>query len=216
MLPSFNASLLPAYAAALAFGYFCGSIPFGFILTRLAGTADIRSIGSGNVGATNVLRTGRKGLAAATLIGDALKGTAAVLVVYAYYGRDYAYFGHELALPTALGAFLGHLFPVWLGFRGGKGVATYIGLLLALAWPVAVGFCLVWLAVAALARYSSLAALIASAATPVALWALGYRPESALFVLLTVLLWIMHRGNIARLIKGTEGRIGSKPATSRA
>jgi acyl phosphate:glycerol-3-phosphate acyltransferase len=216
MLPSFNASLLPAYAAALSFGYFCGSIPFGLILTRLAGTADLRSIGSGNIGATNVLRTGRKGLAAATLIGDALKGTAAVLLVRAYYGTDYAYFGHELALPAALGAFLGHLFPVWLGFRGGKGVATYIGLLLALAWPVAVGFCLVWLAVAALTRYSSLAALITSAATPVAVWALGHRPESALFVLLTVLLWIMHRGNIARLIKGTEGRIGSKPATSRA
>ena len=215
MLPSFNASLLPAYAAALSFGYFCGSIPFGFILTRLAGTADIRSIGSGNIGATNVLRTGHKGLAGATLIGDALKGTAAVLVVYTYYGRDYAYFGHELALPTALGAFLGHLFPVWLGFRGGKGVATYIGLLLALAWPVAIGFCLVWLAVAALTRYSSLAALIASAATPFALWGLGGRAEGALFALLTVLLWVMHRGNIARLIKGTEGKIG-KPAASQA
>jgi acyl phosphate:glycerol-3-phosphate acyltransferase len=215
MLPSFNASLLPAYAAALSFGYFCGSIPFGLILTRLAGTADIRAIGSGNIGATNVLRTGHKGLAAATLIADALKGTAAVLLVRAYYCTDYAYFGHELALPAALGAFLGHLFPVWLGFRGGKGVATYIGLLLALAWPVAVGFCLVWLAVAALTRYSSLAALIASAATPFALWALGYRPETVLFVLLTALLWIMHRGNIARLIKGTEGKIG-KPAASRA
>jgi glycerol-3-phosphate acyltransferase PlsY len=215
MLQSFNASLLPAYAAALAFGYFCGAIPFGLILTRLAGTADIRSIGSGNIGATNVLRTGHRGLAAATLTGDALKGTAAVLLVYAYYGRDYAYFGHELALPAALGAFLGHLFPVWLGFRGGKGVATYIGLLLALAWPIAIGFCLVWLAVAALTRYSSLAALIASAATPFALWGLGDRAEAALFALLTVLLWVMHRGNIARLIKGTEGKIG-KPAASRA
>ena len=184
MLPSFNASLLPAYAAALSFGYFCGSIPFGLILTRLSGTADIRAIGSGNIGATNVLRTGHKGLAAATLIADALKGTAAVLLVRAYYGTDYAYFGHELALPAALGAFLGHLFPVWL-------------------------------AVAALTRYSSLAALIASAATPFALWAVGYRPETALFVLLTALLWIMHRGNIARLIKGTEGKIG-KPAASRA
>jgi acyl phosphate:glycerol-3-phosphate acyltransferase len=215
MLPSLNASLLPAYAAALSFGYFCGSIPFGLILTRLAGTADIRSIGSGNIGATNVLRTGRKGLAAATLVGDALKGTAAVLAVYAYYGRDYLYFAHELALPTALGAFLGHLFPVWLGFKGGKGVATYIGLLLALAWPVAIGFCLIWLAVAALTRYSSLAALIASAATPFALWALGERPEAMLFAVLTVLLWIMHRANIARLIKGTEGKIG-KPAASQA
>jgi acyl phosphate:glycerol-3-phosphate acyltransferase len=215
MLPPFNASLLPAYAAALAFGYFCGSIPFGLILTRLAGTPDIRSIGSGNIGATNVLRTGRKGLAAATLVGDALKGTAAVLIVYAYYGRDYAYFGHELALPAALGAFLGHLFPVWLGFRGGKGVATYLGLLLALAWPVAIGFCLIWLAVAAVTRYSSLAALLASAATPFALGALGQVAEAVLFALLTALLWVMHRGNIARLVQGTEGKIG-KSSPSRA
>ena len=211
MLHPFNASLLPAYAAALAFGYFCGSIPFGLILTRLAGTPDIRAIGSGNIGATNVLRTGRKGLAAATLLGDALKGTAAVLAVYAYYGGDYLYFARELALPAALGAFLGHVFPVWLGFKGGKGVATYIGILLALAWPVAIAFCLVWLAVAALTRYSSLAALVASAATPFALWGLGERPQAALFALLTVLLWVMHRGNIARLIGGTEGKIG-KPA----
>ncbi len=127
MPPWLYPSLLPAYAAALAFGYLCGSIPFGLILTRLAGTADIRAIGSGNIGATNVLRTGRKGLAAATLIGDALKGTLAVLLVYYYYGGEYRYFAHELALPAAAGAFLGHLFPVWLGFRGGKGVATYIG-----------------------------------------------------------------------------------------
>lgn len=214
MLHPFNASLLPAYAAALAFGYFCGSIPFGLILTRLAGTPDIRAIGSGNIGATNVLRTGRKGLAAATLLGDALKGTAAVLAVYAYYGREYLYFAHELALPAALGAFLGHLFPVWLGFKGGKGVATYLGILLALAWPVAIAFCLIWLAVAALTRYSSLAALVASAATPFALWALGDRPEAALFALLTVLLWVMHRGNLARLIKGTEGKIGKPAAES--
>src|SRR5262245_31629989 len=213
--PFFNASLMPAYAAAVTFGYFCGSIPFGLILTRLAGTADIRSIGSGNIGATNVLRTGRKGLAAATLVGDALKGTFAVLAVYAYYGRDYLYFAHELALPAALGAFLGHLFPVWLGFKGGKGVATYIGILLALSWPVAIGFCLLWLAVAALSRYSSLAALVASAATPFALWGLGERPEAFLFALLSLLLWIMHRGNIERLIKGTEGKIG-KPAAEGA
>jgi glycerol-3-phosphate acyltransferase PlsY len=210
MLQPLNASLLPAYVAALAFGYFCGSIPFGLIVTRLAGAPDIRSIGSGNIGATNVLRTGRKGLAAATLVGDALKGTAAVLAVYAYYGRDYLYFAHELALPAALGAFLGHVFPVWLGFKGGKGVATYLGILLALAWPVAIGFCLVWLAVVAVTRYSSLAALIASAATPFALWALEERAQAALLALLTVLLWVMHRGNIARLIKGTEGKIGTR------
>jgi glycerol-3-phosphate acyltransferase PlsY len=212
---SINPSLLPAYAVAFAFGYFCGSIPFGLILTRLAGTQDIRAIGSGNIGATNVLRTGHKGLAAATLLGDALKGTFAVLLVYAYYGPEYRYFGHELAIPVALGAFLGHLFPVWLGFKGGKGVATYIGILIALAWPAAITFCLIWLAVAALTRYSSLAALIASAATPFVLWMLGNKSAAMLFVVLTVLVWIMHRANIARLIDGTEGRIG-KPAASGA
>jgi acyl phosphate:glycerol-3-phosphate acyltransferase len=213
--PSFELSLLPAYVAALLSGYLCGSIPFGLILTRLAGTQDIRSIGSGNIGATNVLRTGRKGLAAATLLGDALKGTLAVLIVYWYYGREYQYFAHELAIPAALGAFLGHLFPIWLKFKGGKGVATYIGIVLALAWPVAITFCVIWLAVAALTRYSSLAALVASAATPPALWLLGYRPEAVLFALLTVMLWIMHRANISRLINGTEGKIGN-PAASDA
>ena len=209
MPPWLDPSLLPAYAAALVFGYLCGSIPFGLILTRLAGTADIRAIGSGNIGATNVLRTGHKALAAATLIADALKGTFAVLLVYSYYGSEYRYFAHELALPAAAGAFLGHLFPVWLGFKGGKGVATYIGLLLALAWPAAIAFCLIWLAVAALTRYSSLAALVASAATPFALWLIGDRPETVLFALLTLLLWIMHRANIARLLNGTEGKIGA-------
>jgi acyl phosphate:glycerol-3-phosphate acyltransferase len=209
MPQSFNPSLLPAYAAALMFGYLCGSIPFGLIITRLAGTRDIRSLGSGNIGATNVLRTGRKGLAAATLIGDMLKGTFAVLAIYYYYyGPEYRYFAQNLAIPAALGAFLGHLFPVWLGFKGGKGVATYIGLLLALAWPIAIGFCLIWLAVAALTRYSSLAALVASAATPFALWLLGYWPEPLLFALLSLLLWIMHRANILRLMNGTEGKIG--------
>jgi acyl phosphate:glycerol-3-phosphate acyltransferase len=190
-----------SYAGALAFGYLCGSIPFGLVLTRLAGTADIRSVGSGNIGATNVLRTGRKGLAAATLLGDALKGTLAVLVVEQFNGR-------ELAMIAATGAFLGHLFPVWLAFKGGKGVATYIGLLLALAWPAAIAFCLIWLAVAALTRYSSLAALIASAGTPVLLWIFGKAPEAELFALLTMLTWVMHRANIARLVQGTEGKIG--------
>src|SRR3954449_11468946 len=146
MLQSFTASLLPAYAAALVFGYFCGSVPFGLIITRLAGTRDIRSIGSGNIGATNVLRTGRKGLAAATLVGDALKGTFAVLAIYYYYGPEYRYFAHDLAIPAAFGAFLGHLFPVWLGFKGGKGVATYIGVLIGLFWPAAIVFCVMWLA----------------------------------------------------------------------
>jgi acyl phosphate:glycerol-3-phosphate acyltransferase len=208
VLESFNQTLMPAYAAAFAFGYLCGSIPFGLILTRLAGTQDIRSIGSGNIGATNVLRTGRKGLAAATLLGDALKGTAAVLLVYAYYGPDYRYFGHEMALPAALGAFLGHLYPVWLKFKGGKGVATYIGILFGLAWPAGIAFCLVWLAVALLTRYSSLAALVASLATPLVLWLLGYVPETVLFALLTVLVFIKHRANIVRLINRTEGKIG--------
>jgi acyl phosphate:glycerol-3-phosphate acyltransferase len=210
MPPSFDPSLWPAYAAALLFGYLCGSIPFGWILTRLAGTGDIRAIGSGNIGATNVLRTGRKGLAAATLIGDALKGTLAVLLIYYYYGADYRYFADELALPAAAGAFIGHLFPVWLRFKGGKGVATYIGLLLALAWPAAIAFGLIWVGVAALTRYSSLAALVASAATPFAVWLMGERPAAVLFALLTVLLWIMHRANIARLVKGSESKIGGR------
>jgi len=188
-------------AAALAFGYLCGSIPFGLILTRLAGTPDIRSIGSGNIGATNVLRTGRKGLAAATLLADALKGTLSVLIVGHFGGR-------ELALLAAAGAFLGHLFPVWLGFKGGKGVAIYIGLLAPLAWPVALAFCAIWLALAVLTRYSSLAALVASAAAPVLLWLLGMTNEAALFALLTLLIWIMHRANIARLLRGTESKIG--------
>ena len=197
-------SLVPAYAAALAFGYLCGTIPFGVLLTRLAGTQDIRAVGSGNIGATNVLRTGRKGLAAATLLGDALKGTIAVLIVRHLYG-------HDLAIVAALGAFLGHLFPVWLAFKGGKGVATYIGLLLALSWPVALAFCLIWLAVAEITRYSSLSGLIASAATPVMLWMMGNHPAALLFLLLTVMLWIKHRDNIARLMTGTESKVG-RPA----
>jgi acyl phosphate:glycerol-3-phosphate acyltransferase len=194
-------SLVFACAAALAFGYLCGSVPFGVVFTRLAGMGDIRAVGSGNIGATNVLRTGRKGLAVATLLGDALKGTLAVLVVRHFYGLD-------LALVAALGAFLGHLFPVWLRFTGGKGVATYLGLLLALSWPVALGFCLVWLAVAALTRYSSLSALAASAATPAMLWTMGQDREALLFLVLTVLLWLMHRANIARLVSGTEAKVG--------
>jgi acyl phosphate:glycerol-3-phosphate acyltransferase len=201
MLPSIDWSAPFSYAGALAFGYLCGSVPFGLILTRLAGTADIRSVGSGNIGATNVLRTGRKGLAAATLLGDALKGTAAVLLVEQFFGR-------ELAMIAGIGAFLGHLFPVWLEFKGGKGVATYIGVLLALDWPAAIAFCLIWLAVAALTRYSSLAALAASAATPVLLWIFGKVTEAELFALLAMLTWIMHRANIARLVQGTEGKIG--------
>jgi glycerol-3-phosphate acyltransferase PlsY len=191
-----------AYAAAFVFGYLCGSIPFGIVLTRLTGGPDIRAIGSGNIGATNVLRTGRKGLAAATLVGDMLKGTVAVLLTAAVLGKD-------AAIAAAFGAFLGHLFPVWLNFRGGKGVATYIGVLLGIAWPAALVFCAIWLAIAALTRYSSLAALIASAATPLFLWWQGDRRTAAAFLLLSVLLWIMHRANIARLLHGDEGKIGA-------
>jgi glycerol-3-phosphate acyltransferase PlsY len=188
---------------AALFGYLLGSIPFGLILTRAAGGPDVRTIGSGNIGATNVLRTGRKGLAAATLLLDMFKGTAAVLLA-----RHFA--GEQAALAAACGAFLGHLFPVWLKFKGGKGVATYIGLLIGLHWPAALIFCAVWLAAAGLFRYSSLSALIASALTPLALWLFGQPSIAALFVVLTVLLWIMHRANIARLLAGTEGRIGAK------
>lgn|SRR3990170_2357287 len=206
MLHPINWSLaLPYYAAALGFGYLLGSIPFGLILTRLAGTQDIRTIGSGNIGATNVLRTGRKGLAAATLVADMLKGTVAVLVADRFGGQD-------LAVLAALGAFLGHLFPVWLKFKGGKGVATYIGLLIALVWPGAVVFCLAWLAVAALTRYSALAALVASALTPLFLWYNSDLQEAQLFLLFTALIWLMHRANIGRLIGGTEPKIGRRPA----
>jgi glycerol-3-phosphate acyltransferase PlsY len=196
-----------SYAAALLLGYLCGSIPFGLLLTRLAGTEDIRAIGSGNIGATNVLRTGRKGLAAATLIADALKGTVAVLASEHVWGRN-------AALVAGAAAFLGHVFPVWVGFRGGKGVATYIGVLLALAWPTAIGFGVVWLVVAALTRYSSLAALIASALTPILLWILGRLSEAVLFGLLTLMTWIMHRANIERLLQGTEAKIGGRSARS--
>jgi len=190
------------YAASLVFGYLCGSIPFGILLTRLAGAPDLRAIGSGNIGATNVLRTGRKGLAGATLLGDMLKGTAAVLVSGYVFDRDAAF-------VAALGAFLGHLFPVWLKFRGGKGVATYIGLLLGLAWLAALFFCAVWLAIAAVTRYSSFAALVASAVTPILLWVLGDVQGAQVFSVLSILLWIMHRGNIERLWRGTEGKIGA-------
>jgi glycerol-3-phosphate acyltransferase PlsY len=195
----------PVAAAAAAFvcGYLLGSIPFGLILTSWVGLGDIRAIGSGNIGATNVLRTGRKGLAAVTLLLDALKGTAAVLLALHFLGP-------QPALAAALGAFLGHIAPVWLGFRGGKGVATYIGILIALDWRAALVFAVLWLAVAFASRYSSLAALVASAITPLAVWWLG-SPNSALLLgLLALILWVKHRANISRLLAGTEGRIGQK------
>jgi glycerol-3-phosphate acyltransferase PlsY len=188
---------------ALAVGYLFGSIPFGMILTRLAGTQDLRSIGSGSIGTTNVLRTGRKDLAAATLVGDMLKGTAAVLIAGLVWGPG-------AAMLAAFGAFIGHLFPVWLKFRGGKGVATYIGVLLGLFWPAALIFCAIWLIVAFATRYSSLSALIASLIAPLVLWWLGHTQLAGLFALLTVLLWFAHRENIRRLLSGSESRIGAK------
>lgn len=193
------------YLFAYLIGYALGSVPFGLLLTRFAGTEDIRGIGSGNIGATNVLRTGRKGLAAATLLLDLLKGTAAVLIARRFFGDD-------AGLAAGLGAFLGHLFPVWLSFKGGKGVATYIGVLFGIAWPAAIFFCAIWLAVAFITRYSSLAALIASALSPLAVWQFGLPAGAILFAALSVLLWFMHRENIKRLIAGTETKIGKKAA----
>jgi glycerol-3-phosphate acyltransferase PlsY len=188
---------------AFILGYLLGSIPFGLVLTRLAGTEDLRSIGSGNIGATNVLRTGRKGLAAATLLLDALKGTLAV-VLSGYFA------GAEAAMIAGFGAFLGHLFPVWLKFKGGKGVAVYIGILIGMFWPAAIVFCAVWLITAVISRYSSLSALVASFITPIFLWSLGHPALGALFALLTLLLFYIHRANISRLMAGTEGKIGQK------
>ncbi|WP_166294420.1 glycerol-3-phosphate 1-O-acyltransferase PlsY [Bradyrhizobium sp. 2S1] len=196
---SADAMLLPAFVI----GYLLGSIPFGMVLTRLAGTQDLRTIGSGNIGATNVLRTGRKGLAAATLIGDMLKGTVAVIIAGTIDGPN-------AAMLAALGAFLGHLFPVWLRFRGGKGVATYLGVLLGLFWPAALIFAVIWLGTAYTTRYSSLSALIAAFVTPLFLWWFGHNALASLFAVLTLLLFYTHRENIQRLQAGTEGKIGEK------
>jgi glycerol-3-phosphate acyltransferase PlsY len=195
--------------AALVIGYLFGSIPFGLILTKIAGTQDLRSIGSGNIGATNVLRTGRKGLAAATLLLDALKGTAAVILA-AYLASGTDAIAANAAMLAALGAFLGHLFPVWLKFKGGKGVAVYIGVLIGLFWPAAIVFCLMWLATAFTSRYSSLSALVASFVTPIFLWWFGHDALASLFAVLTLLLFWMHRENIMRLQAGTESKIGQK------
>ncbi|WP_035715337.1 glycerol-3-phosphate 1-O-acyltransferase PlsY [Azorhizobium doebereinerae] len=189
--------------AALALGYLAGSIPFGILITRLAGTTDIRTIGSGNIGATNVLRTGRKDLAAATLLGDALKGTVAVLLAGWLWGPD-------AALAAGLGAFLGHLLPVWLKFNGGKGVATFLGISLGLFWPSTLVFAVTWLGMAYLFRYSSLAALTAAVTTPLAAALLGQPRVGVLMALLALLLWAKHHANIARLVSGTETKIGAK------
>lgn len=191
----------------LVLGYALGSIPFGLLITRLAGTQDIRSIGSGNIGATNVLRTGRKGLAAATLLGDALKGTLAVVIA--------ARWGLEPALAAAAGAFLGHVAPVWLGFKGGKGVATFLGGLIGLAatpvgWIPALLFAALWLGCAVITKYSSASALLASASAPVWMAWAGQREAALVYAVLVALLWWKHEANIRRLLAGTEGRIGSK------
>jgi len=201
----------PYYLAALAFGYLLGTIPFGLILTKLGGHGDIRKIGSGNIGTTNVLRTGSKKLAAATLLGDGLKGTVAVLIA--------ARFGPDTALIAGFGAFLGHLFPVWLKFKGGKGVATYLGILLGLYWPMFLIAALTWVGMAFVFRYSSLSALTASAVTPIILY-FGFSQFQLgeMFLVLTLLLWAKHHENIGRLLKGQESKIGkkSKPAEAPA
>ena len=193
---------LPYYLAALAFGYLLGSIPFGLIFAKLAGLGDIRKIGSGNIGATNVLRSGRKGIAALTLAADMLKGSIAVWLA----GR----YGPDPAIIAGLGAFLGHCFPVWLKFKGGKGVATYVGVLAALAWKAALVFAGVWLATAVISRYSSLSALVATLAVPIALYWMGDIQVAELFVLMSALVWLFHRENIARLLSGAESKIGGK------
>ncbi|HAT86141.1 MAG TPA: glycerol-3-phosphate acyltransferase [Rhizobiales bacterium] len=191
---------LPYLFMALAFGYLLGSTPFGLVLTKFGGMGDVRKIGSGNIGATNVLRTGSKKLAALTLLGDMLKGTLAVLIAKEW--------GPDTALLAGMGAFLGHLFPFWLKFKGGKGVATYIGVVLGLYWPAFLLFALVWLACAYFTRYSSLSALIASALTPFALLGFGEWQLAELVAVLTALLWIKHKANIMRLLDGTESKIG--------
>lgn len=197
-----DGSWLPSLAALLL-GYLLGSIPFGLLLTRAAGLGDIRSIGSGNIGATNVLRTGNKKLAAATLLLDAAKGAVAVLIA------RYA-IGETAAMLAGLAAFIGHIYPVWLGFKGGKGVATYLGVLIALAWQLALLFAGLWLAVAKLGKISSLAAIVATVAVPVAAWIWGSQDLAIVVTLMSIIVLIKHRANIERLIAGEEPRIGSK------
>ena len=192
----------PYFLTAFLGGYSIGSVPFGLILTSLAGYGDIRRIGSGNIGATNVLRTGNKALAALTLLLDGGKGAAAVLIAYRY--------GQDVAMTAAAGAMLGHLFPVWLRFSGGKGVATALGILLALSFPVGAAACITWLLVAFAFRYSSLSALVAVAVAPVFAYGLAdvQRAELALFI--AALVWLRHWANIKRLLNGEEPKIGHK------
>lgn len=200
MIPDFNDFSGLSLAAAFIGGYLLGSIAFGMVITRLAGLEDIRKIGSGNIGATNVLRTGRRWLAALTLLGDYGKGLAAVAIA--------GLWGEPLGLLAGLGAFLGHLYPVWLRFKGGKGVATYLGVLTGVSAIAAAGFAAIWIAVAFLSRYSSLSALTASLAAPFILALLGDASGIGLFTILTMLVFIRHHANISRLAKGEESRIG--------
>lgn len=188
---------------ALTGGYLLGSIPFGLLLTRAAGMGDVRAIGSGNIGATNVLRMGNKKVAAATLLLDALKGTFAVLLAKHFFGMD-------AAMAAALGAFLGHLYPVWLKFKGGKGVATFAGISLGFSWHVFVPFAVVWLLTAFITRYSSLAALLGSTVATAGLFWVERYSLAYLFVVLTLIVFFKHRENISRLLKGTESKIGKK------
>lgn len=193
----------PALIAVLSLGYLLGSIPFGLLLTRMAGHGDLRSIGSGNIGATNVLRTGNKKLAAATLLLDALKATVAAVIAQAVFGQN-------AGLIAGFAAFIGHLFPIWLGFRGGKGVATYIGTLLGVAPLMVPVFAVVWLTLAFITRYSSLSALVATLVIPVVLWILGTRDAALVTAVMTAITYWRHKANIERLIAGTESKIGKK------
>lgn len=206
------AASAPYFLAAFLFGYLLGSIPFGLLLSKLAGLGDVRSIGSGNIGATNVLRTGRKDIAAATLLLDAGKGFAAVMLA--------AQFGPGTAALAAIGALVGHCYPIWLKFNGGKGVATFLGVVLALSWPHALLFALVWLGMAFAMRYSSLAALIATVCVPLAAFLfpegsfLGAFAIGEVTAIMVLLIWWKHRANIARLTKGQESKIGGAKAES--
>lgn len=201
-LTTWNIAAFPAVIAAVL-GYLSGSVPFGLILTKMAGLGDVRSIGSGNIGATNVLRTGNKGLAAATLLLDALKGTVPALL-------GYHFLGVEGGIIAGFAAFLGHIFPVWLGFKGGKGVATYIGVIFGLDWRIGLLFLAVWIATAAITRYSSLSALVATVVIPVVEFFIGDAKIALLVAVMSIIVWAKHHANIGRLLAGTEGRIGSK------
>lgn len=209
----FGGQPFPGLLIVALIGYLLGSIPFGLFLTRAAGLGDIRNIGSGNIGATNVLRTGNKSIAAATLILDAGKAAAAVLLARALLNNPALPIGGDPALPlylAAIGAFLGHCFPVWLNFKGGKGVAVMIGSLLALSWPVGLIFCAVWLLIAVAQKVSSLAALTAAATAPIFAYVVVDEWLAAAVAVMALLLFFQHRSNIARLIAGTEPKIGSE------